>query len=46
MIPAVSRDEIEAAFQYPASGLEESIADRIKDTQTQLLEHFDEDVPR
>ena len=37
-------DEIEAAFNALQAELEESIADRIKDTQTQLLEHFDEDV--
>lgn len=37
-------DEIEAAFNQLQAELEESIADRIKETQTQLLENFDEDV--
>lgn len=36
--------EIEAAFNALQAELEEAIADRIKDTQTQLLENFDEDV--
>ncbi len=36
--------QIEAAFNALQAELEESIADRIKDTQSQLLEHFDEDV--
>ena len=36
--------EIEAAFNALQSELEETIANRIKDTQTQLLENFDEDV--
>ncbi|MFA7608076.1 MAG: SNF2-related protein [Rhodocyclaceae bacterium] len=37
-------DEIEAAFNQLQAELETSIADRIKDTQTQLLENFDQDV--
>lgn len=37
-------EQIEAAFNALQSELEESIADRIKDTQSQLLENFDEDV--
>lgn len=37
-------EEIEAAFNALQAELEEVIADRIKDTQAQLLEHFDEDV--
>ncbi len=37
-------DQIEAAFNALQTELEEVIADRIKDTQTQLLENFDEDV--
>lgn len=37
-------DEIEAAFNALQAELEEVIADRIKDTQAQLLENFDEDV--
>jgi superfamily II DNA/RNA helicase len=37
-------EEIEAAFNALQSELEEVITDRIKDTQTQLLENFDEDV--
>jgi superfamily II DNA/RNA helicase len=37
-------EQIEAAFNALQAELEESIADRIKDTQSQLLEHFDEDV--
>ena len=37
-------EEIEAAFNILQTELEEVIADRIKDTQTQLLENFDEDV--
>lgn len=36
--------EIEAAFNALQAELEESITDRIKDTQAQLLENFDEDV--
>lgn len=36
--------EIEAAFNALQSELEETISNRIKDTQTQLLENFDEDV--
>jgi ERCC4-related helicase len=37
-------DEIEAAFNTLQAELEEAINDRIKDTQSQLLENFDEDV--
>ena len=37
-------EQIEAAFNKLQAELEEVITDRIKDTQTQLLEHFDEDV--
>ena len=37
-------EQIEAAFNALQAELEESIADRIKDTQSQLLENFDEDV--
>ena len=37
-------EQIEAAFNALQTELEEVIADRIKDTQTQLLENFDEDV--
>jgi hypothetical protein len=37
-------EQIEAAFNALQADLEEVIADRIKDTQSQLLEHFDEDV--
>ena len=37
-------DEIEAAFNSLQADLEEVISDRIKDTQAQLLENFDEDV--
>lgn len=37
-------DEIEAAFNALQTELEETINDRIKDTQSQLLENFDEDV--
>ncbi|AOS96146.1 RNA polymerase-associated protein RapA [Microbulbifer aggregans] len=37
-------EDIEAAFNTLQSELEEAITDRIKDTQTQLLENFDEDV--
>lgn len=37
-------EQIEAAFNVLQAELEESIADRIKDTQSQLLENFDEDV--
>lgn len=37
-------DQIEAAFNALQKDLEEVIADRIKDTQAQLLENFDEDV--
>lgn len=36
--------QIEAAFNALQTELEEVIADRIKDTQSQLLENFDEDV--
>ena len=36
--------QIEAAFNQLQAELEASINDRIKDTQTQLLENFDEDV--
>lgn len=37
-------EQIEAAFNALQADLEEAIADRIKDTQSQLLENFDEDV--
>lgn len=37
-------EQIEKAFNVLQAELETVIADRIKDTQTQLLEHFDEDV--
>lgn len=37
-------DDIEQAFNALQSELEEAINDRIKDTQSQLLENFDEDV--
>jgi len=37
-------EQIEAAFNALQAELEEVIADRIKDTQSELLEHFDEDV--
>ena len=37
-------EEIDAAFNTLQAELEEVIADRIKDTQAQLLENFDEDV--
>lgn len=37
-------EQIEAAFNALQAELEEVIADRIRDTQAQLLEHFDEDV--
>lgn len=37
-------EQIEQAFNALQTELEEIIADRIKDTQTQLLENFDEDV--
>jgi ERCC4-related helicase len=37
-------EEIETAFNALQKELEEVIADRIKSTQTQLLENFDEDV--
>ncbi|WP_421201227.1 SNF2-related protein [Aeromonas enteropelogenes] len=37
-------EQIEAAFNTLQAELEEVIADRIKDTQSQLLENFDEDV--
>ncbi|WP_019656461.1 SNF2-related protein [Variovorax atrisoli] len=37
-------EQIEAAFNQLQTELEEVIADRIKETQTQLLENFDEDV--
>ena len=37
-------EQIEAAFNALQAELEEVIANRIKDTQSQLLENFDEDV--
>lgn len=37
-------EQIEAAFNALQAELEEAINDRIKDTQSQLLENFDEDV--
>jgi SNF2-related domain/Helicase conserved C-terminal domain len=37
-------EQIEAAFNKLQTELEEVIADRVKDTQSQLLENFDEDV--
>jgi hypothetical protein len=37
-------EDIEAAFNKLQTELEEAIADRIRETQTQLLENFDEDV--
>lgn len=37
-------EQIEAAFNALQAELEEVIADRIKDTQSQLLENFDEEV--
>jgi hypothetical protein len=37
-------EQIEAAFNALQAELEEAIAVRIKGTQSQLLEHFDEDV--
>lgn len=37
-------EQIEAAFDKLQAELEDVIADRIKDTQSQLLENFDEDV--
>lgn len=37
-------EQIEAAFNALQMELEEAINDRIKDTQSQLLENFDEDV--
>lgn len=37
-------EQIEAAFNTLQAELEEVIAGRIKETQTKLLEHFDEDV--
>ena len=37
-------EQIEDAFNALQAELEEVIADRIKDTQSQLLENFDEDV--
>ena len=37
-------EQIEAAFNQLQTELEEVIADRVKDTQSQLLENFDEDV--
>ena len=37
-------EQIEAAFNALQADLEEVIADRIKETQSQLLENFDEDV--
>ena len=36
--------DIDAAFTALQSELEEDIGNRIRETQTQLLEHFDEDV--
>ena len=36
--------DIDAAFTKLQSELEEDIGNRLRDTQTQLLEHFDEDV--
>ncbi|WP_164284338.1 SNF2-related protein [Stenotrophomonas maltophilia] len=37
-------EQIEAAFNALQAELEDAIADRIKETQTQLLENFDENV--
>lgn len=37
-------EQIDAAFNKLQTELEEVIADRVKDTQSQLLENFDEDV--
>lgn len=37
-------EQIDAAFNALQGELEEAIANRIKDTQSQLLENFDEDV--
>lgn len=37
-------EDIEAAFTALQAELEEDIGNRIRETQTQLLEHFDEDV--
>lgn len=37
-------EDIESAFNALQAEMEEAIADRIKDTQDQLLENFDEDV--
>ncbi|MDO8890667.1 MAG: SNF2-related protein [Sulfurimicrobium sp.] len=37
-------EDIEAAFAALQAELEEDIGNRIRETQTQLLEHFDEDV--
>lgn len=37
-------EQIEAAFNKLQTELEDVIADRVKDTQSQLLENFDEDV--
>lgn len=37
-------EDIDAAFTKLQSELEEDIGNRLRDTQTQLLEHFDEDV--
>ncbi|MEA2117156.1 SNF2-related protein [Halovibrio sp. HP20-50] len=37
-------DDIELAFNALQEELEEAINDRVKDTQSQLLENFDEDV--
>lgn len=37
-------EQIEAAFNALQAELEEAITDRIQDTQSQLLENFDEDV--
>ena len=37
-------EQIEAAFNKLQTELEDAIADRVKETQTQLLENFDEEV--
>lgn len=37
-------EDIEAAFSKLQAELEEDIGNRLRETQTQLLEHFDEDV--
>lgn len=37
-------EQIDAAFNALQTELEDAIADRVKDTQSQLLENFDEDV--